>query len=97
MTKPTTLVSQLNKMEAERKINEAKEDEAFADRQIIDGKVWVRLIRPCYDSEGRLHTEGITALRPEEVPSSAKFLSKVDAQAAAKAAKGGAADEDDDK
>lgn len=83
MAKPTTLASQLSKMEAERVASEAQEDKAVVERPVIDGKVWVRLIRPHLDASGKLHEPGIAALDPDAVPSSAKVLSARAAEAAA--------------
>jgi len=75
MAKATTLVSQIAKTAAERQAAEASEDKAVAGRPVIPGKVWVRLIRPHLDADGRLHPPGVVALDERAVPSSAKRLS----------------------
>lgn len=84
MAKTTTLVSQLNKVEAERQAQEAAEDRELATRSVPEGKVWVRLIRPHYDANGVLHEPGVVALDPAAVPKSAKVLTKKQAAAVAK-------------
>ncbi len=79
MAKATTLVAQLSKVEKERQELEAKEDQAIAERPIVDGKVWVRLIRPHLDANGQLHEPGIVALDPDFIPKSAKVLTRMEA------------------
>lgn len=83
MAKQTTLASQLSKVEKERLELEAKEDQEVSERPIIDGKVWVRLVRPHLDANGRLHEPGVVALDPDFIPKSAKVLSRMDAVIAA--------------
>jgi len=83
MAKQTTLASQLSKVEKERIALEAQEDQEVVERPVIDGKVWVRLVRPHLDANGRLHEPGIAALEPDFIPKSAKVLSRFEAAIAA--------------
>lgn len=75
MAKPTSLSAQVQRGALEKQSAEDKEDAKLQHVPAPDGKVWVRLIRPCYDSNNVLHREGIAALYPDQVPASAKRLS----------------------
>jgi hypothetical protein len=74
MAKQTSLAAQVAKLDDEKKISAAKEDEAAAELPVPAGMARVRLIRPFYDSTGRLHSEGIVLLPKKDIPSSAKIL-----------------------
>lgn len=76
MAKPTSLASQLKRQDDATNLAAAKEDGEVVSRPAPKGKVWVRLIRPHYDSEGVLHMPGIASLDKGAVPESAKQLSK---------------------
>lgn len=82
MAKTTSLAAQINKQALEQKSAENAEDARVARQPAPPGKVWVRLIRPCYDAEGVLHPAGIAALPGNAVPKSATRLT---AEAAAPA------------
>jgi hypothetical protein len=82
MAKPTSLAAQLTRQDQEANRVSAKEDVEAAERPAPKGKVWVRLIRPHYDSEGILHMPGIVSLNEGFVPESAKRLIKADQAAA---------------
>ena len=83
MAKPTTLAAQLRRDdEAERKAQEAENAE-YAAKDIAPGKVWVRLVRPHYDSNNVLHMPGVVALDADAVPKSATVLTAAQAAAAA--------------
>lgn len=92
MAKPTSLAAQLKRDDEAAKIAEAKEDAAIAAKPAAEGKVWVRLVRPHYDSEGVLHAAGVVQLDADKVPKTAKVLSKEQAVAELKAD-----DEDEDE
>lgn len=94
MAKPTSLAAQLKRDDEAAKIAEAKEDAAVAVKPVAEGKVWARLVRPHYDSEGVLHQPGIVQLDADKVPKTAKVLSKEQAVAELKAED---EDEDEDK
>lgn len=82
MAKPTSLAAQLTRQDQEANRAFAKEDLEAAERPAPKGKVWVRLIRPHYDSDNILHMPGIVSLDEGFVPASAKRLSKVEEAAA---------------
>lgn len=87
MAKPTSLAAQLKRDDEAEKRAQDKEDAEVASRPSIDGKVWVRLMRPHYDSENVLHEIGVTQLDADAVPKSAKLLTKAQvAEAEAEAA-----------
>lgn len=89
--KPTSLAAQLARDDAAQKIVEAKEDLDTAQLPTPDGKIWVRLERPCYDASGVYHQIGLALLDADAVPPSAKKLTKADALGMTPAA---ASDED---
>ena len=90
--KPTSLTALAAKQAAERRVEAEKEDAKASRRSAPPGKVWVRLIRPHYDSEGILHRAGVTLLPEGAIPSSAKVLTAKQAPALEEASE----DEGDD-
>lgn len=73
-SKPTSLAAQLTKDDLAKKAAEAKEDAEVSSKVAAKGKVWVRLVRPHYASDGTVHMPGITQLDADAVPKSAKVL-----------------------
>lgn len=83
MSKPTSLAAQLKRDDDAEKLVQDKEDREVAQRPSADGKVWVRLLRAHYTSEGILLLPGIAELDAAAVPSSAKLLTSGEAKDAA--------------
>lgn len=72
--KPTSLAAQLKRDDEAEKLAQAKEDAEVAAKPVEAGKVWVRLSRAHYDSNGVLHLPGVVQLDADAVPKSAKKL-----------------------
>lgn len=83
--KLTSLAAQLKRDDEAEKLAQAREDKEVSQRPTEDGKVWVRLVRPHYNSEGFLLLPGVCQVDVGAIPSSAKVLTQ--AQADAKSSK----------
>ena len=77
--KPTSLAAQLKRDDEAEKLAQDKEDQAVRQQPTEDGKVWVRLVRPHYNSEGFLMLPGVCQVDADAVPSSAKVLTQTQA------------------
>lgn len=70
------MVATQNKLAKEKQQADKAADTAAAAAPVSEGKVRVRLLRPCYDADGVLHPAGITELDAKSVPKSAETLAK---------------------
>lgn len=73
---PTSLARRASEEDKKRRLAEAQEDAIASQNVAEDGKVWVRLVRPHYDRDGVFHPEGLAQVYADEIPSSAKVLTK---------------------
>lgn len=72
--KPTSVASIVAKQAAEKRNENEKEDVKLSRKAVPEGKVWVRLRRAHYDSEGIYHPVGTALLNEDAIPSTAKRL-----------------------
>lgn len=81
MAKPTSMAAMATKTANDAIRADEREDEKIARRRAPVGQIWVRLIRPHFDGEGQYHEAGPALLNDDAIPSSAKRLTKLEAEA----------------
>lgn len=85
MTVKTNLVNQLKRDQEAEAIAAERENLEAANRPVVSGKVWVRLVRPHFDANNVLHQPGIVQLDADAVPKTAKVLTPAELVEAGKA------------
>lgn len=74
MAKPTSLAAQVAQQDGKAAAAASKQDAELRSAPVPLGKVWVRLVRPYYDTENRMHPAGPALLDEDQVPKSAKRI-----------------------